>query len=237
MELRSLSTTWTKVSIYHLANKTSIVDKLINDRDAHGTEGHKHGHELATSMAELKKKTSCCPNMTPFILMIALSVHSVFEGLALGLATTEASVVNMLIAICIHKGAASSSLGISLVKTFPNDFSLCRKLITVFGAGGDRDTGKRPEMGAVAVADSDIVIVTDDNPRSEDPSLIRADVMAGAPGAHEIGDRRYAIAFAIEHAEPDDIVLIAGKGHEQGQIIMGRVLPFDDVEVARECAA
>ena len=111
------------------------------------------------------------------------------------------------------------------------------KLITVFGAGGDRDTGKRPEMGAVAVADSDIVIVTDDNPRSEDPSLIRADVMAGAKAAHEIGDRRYAIAFAIEHAEPDDIVLIAGKGHEQGQIIMGRVLPFDDVEVARECAA
>lgn len=111
------------------------------------------------------------------------------------------------------------------------------KLITVFGAGGDRDTGKRPEMGAVAVADSDIVIVTDDNPRSEDPALIRADIMAGAKGAHEIGDRRYAIAFAIEHAEPDDIVLIAGKGHEQGQIIMGRVLPFDDVEVARECAA
>ncbi|TSB04243.1 UDP-N-acetylmuramoyl-L-alanyl-D-glutamate--2,6-diaminopimelate ligase [Sphingorhabdus contaminans] len=111
------------------------------------------------------------------------------------------------------------------------------KLITVFGAGGDRDKGKRPEMGAIAVADSDITIVTDDNPRSEDPGLIRADIMAGAPGAHDIGDRRYAIAFAIEHAEPDDIVLIAGKGHEQGQIIMGRVLPFDDVEVARECAA
>ena len=111
------------------------------------------------------------------------------------------------------------------------------RLITVFGAGGDRDKGKRPEMGAIAVADSDIVIVTDDNPRSEDPGLIRADIMAGAAGAHEIGDRRYAIAFAIEHAEPDDIVLIAGKGHEQGQIIMGRVLPFDDVEVARECAA
>ncbi len=111
------------------------------------------------------------------------------------------------------------------------------KLITVFGAGGDRDKGKRPEMGAIAVADSDIAIVTDDNPRSEDPGLIRADIMAGAPGAHDISDRRYAIAFAIEHAEPDDIVLIAGKGHEQGQIIMGRVLPFDDVEVARECAA
>jgi UDP-N-acetylmuramoyl-L-alanyl-D-glutamate--2,6-diaminopimelate ligase len=111
------------------------------------------------------------------------------------------------------------------------------KLITVFGAGGDRDKGKRPEMGAVAVAGSDITIVTDDNPRNEDPGLIRAEVMAGAAGAHEIGDRRYAIAFAIEHAEPDDIVLIAGKGHEQGQIIMDRVLPFDDVEVARECAA
>jgi UDP-N-acetylmuramoyl-L-alanyl-D-glutamate--2,6-diaminopimelate ligase len=111
------------------------------------------------------------------------------------------------------------------------------KLITVFGAGGDRDKGKRPEMGAIAVADSDIAIVTDDNPRNEDPALIRADIMAGASGAHEIGDRRYAIAFAIEHAEPDDIVLIAGKGHEQGQIIMGRVMPFDDVEVARECAA
>jgi UDP-N-acetylmuramoyl-L-alanyl-D-glutamate--2,6-diaminopimelate ligase len=111
------------------------------------------------------------------------------------------------------------------------------KLITVFGAGGDRDKGKRPEMGAIAVADSDIAIVTDDNPRNEDPGLIRADIMADAPGAHDIGDRRYAIAFAIEHAEPDDIVLIAGKGHEQGQIIMGRVLPFDDVEVARECAA
>ena len=111
------------------------------------------------------------------------------------------------------------------------------KLITVFGAGGDRDKGKRPEMGAIAVEDSDIAIVADDNPRGEDPALIRDDIMQGAPGAHNIGDRRYAIAFAIEHAEPDDIVLIAGKGHEQGQEIAGRILPFDDVEVARECAA
>lgn len=110
------------------------------------------------------------------------------------------------------------------------------RLITVFGAGGDRDKGKRPEMGAIAVADSDITIVTDDNPRNEDPALIRDDIMMGATGAHNIGDRRYAIAFAIEHAEPDDIVLIAGKGHEQGQIIADRVLPFDDVEVARDCA-
>lgn len=111
------------------------------------------------------------------------------------------------------------------------------RLITVFGAGGDRDTGKRPEMGSVAVRLSDRVIVTDDNPRTEEPAAIRRDVMAGAPGAIEIGDRREAIAAAIAEAGPDDIVLIAGKGHEQGQIVGDRVLPFDDVAVARECAA
>ncbi|MDX3901385.1 MAG: UDP-N-acetylmuramoyl-L-alanyl-D-glutamate--2,6-diaminopimelate ligase [Sphingobium sp.] len=110
------------------------------------------------------------------------------------------------------------------------------RLIVLFGAGGDRDTGKRPEMGRVAIEMADHVIVTDDNPRSEEPSLIRAAVMAGAPGATEIGGRRDAIAAAIAQAGPDDIVLLAGKGHEQGQIIGDRVLPFDDVTVARECA-
>ncbi len=110
-------------------------------------------------------------------------------------------------------------------------------LRVVFGAGGDRDTGKRPEMGKVAVDLADSVYVTDDNPRSEDPALIRRDVMAGAPGAVEIGGRREAIAAAIAAAGSDDIVLIAGKGHEQGQIVGDRVLPFDDVTVARECAA
>ena len=111
------------------------------------------------------------------------------------------------------------------------------RLIVVFGAGGDRDTGKRPEMGAVAVRLADHVIVTDDNPRSEDPAAIRRDVLAGAPGAIEIGGRREAIAAAISEAGADDIVLLAGKGHEQGQIVGDRVLPFDDVTVARECAA
>jgi UDP-N-acetylmuramoyl-L-alanyl-D-glutamate--2,6-diaminopimelate ligase len=111
------------------------------------------------------------------------------------------------------------------------------KLITVFGAGGDRDSGKRPEMGAIAVKTSDIAIVTDDNPRSEDPATIRAAIMAGAPSAIEIGDRRSAIAHAISLAGADDIVLIAGKGHEQGQVVGDKVLPFDDVQVARECAA
>ncbi|AEG49117.1 UDP-N-acetylmuramoyl-L-alanyl-D-glutamate--2,6-diaminopimelate ligase [Sphingobium chlorophenolicum L-1] len=110
------------------------------------------------------------------------------------------------------------------------------RLITLFGAGGDRDAGKRPQMGKVAADLADHVIVTDDNPRSEEPSSIRAAVMAGAPGAEEIGGRRAAIAAAIAQAGADDIVLLAGKGHEQGQIIGDRVLPFDDVTVARECA-
>jgi UDP-N-acetylmuramoyl-L-alanyl-D-glutamate--2,6-diaminopimelate ligase len=110
------------------------------------------------------------------------------------------------------------------------------RLITLFGAGGDRDAGKRPLMGKVAAELSDHVIVTDDNPRSEEPSAIRAAVLAGAPEAEEIGGRRAAIAAAIGQAGADDIVLLAGKGHEQGQIIGDRVLPFDDVTVARECA-
>ena len=115
------------------------------------------------------------------------------------------------------------------------------RLIVVFGAGGDRDTGKRPEMGAVAAQAADVVIVTDDNPRSEDPAAIRAAIMAGAGAiARDIGDRRAAIAAAIGEAGAQDIVLIAGKGHEQGQIFGSgdsmRIEAFDDVEVARECA-
>jgi UDP-N-acetylmuramoyl-L-alanyl-D-glutamate--2,6-diaminopimelate ligase len=111
------------------------------------------------------------------------------------------------------------------------------RLITVFGAGGDRDVGKRPEMGAVAARMSDLVIVTDDNPRSEDPAVIRRDILAGAPSAKEVPGRREAIAAAMAEAGVDDIILFAGKGHEQGQIVGDKVLPFDDVTVARECAA
>ncbi|WP_029935463.1 UDP-N-acetylmuramoyl-L-alanyl-D-glutamate--2,6-diaminopimelate ligase [Sphingomonas sp. UNC305MFCol5.2] len=111
------------------------------------------------------------------------------------------------------------------------------RLILVFGAGGDRDTGKREPMGQAAAAGADVVIVTDDNPRGEDPAAIRAEVLKGAPDATEIGGRREAIAAAVAMAEAADIVLIAGKGHEQGQIVGDRVLPFDDVSVARECAA
>ncbi|MFT4027100.1 MAG: UDP-N-acetylmuramoyl-L-alanyl-D-glutamate--2,6-diaminopimelate ligase [Novosphingobium sp.] len=114
------------------------------------------------------------------------------------------------------------------------------RLIVVFGAGGDRDQGKRPEMGRVAATQADLAIVTDDNPRGEEPGEIRRMVLAGARGAREIGDRREAIVAAVAEAGKQDIVLIAGKGHEQGQVVgrgeAMRVLPFDDVTVARESA-
>jgi UDP-N-acetylmuramoyl-L-alanyl-D-glutamate--2,6-diaminopimelate ligase len=102
------------------------------------------------------------------------------------------------------------------------------KLTVVFGAGGDRDSGKRPIMGRVAVEGADKIIVTDDNPRSENPATIRAAILADAPGATEIGDRSEAIRKAIADLKGGDVLLIAGKGHETGQIIGDRVLPFSD---------
>ncbi len=108
------------------------------------------------------------------------------------------------------------------------------RLILVFGCGGDRDRGKRPLMGRIAAEAADLAIVTDDNPRSEDPSAIRAEILAAAPGALEIEGRRAAIARALAEARDGDVVLVAGKGHEQGQIIGSEVHPFDDVTVARE---
>jgi UDP-N-acetylmuramoyl-L-alanyl-D-glutamate--2,6-diaminopimelate ligase len=104
------------------------------------------------------------------------------------------------------------------------------RLLVVFGAGGDRDPGKRPLMGAVAVAKADRVIVTDDNPRSENAAAIRAAIMAAAPGAAEVGDRREAIRRAVAELRAGDILLIAGKGHETGQIIGDRIMPFSDHE-------
>ena len=103
------------------------------------------------------------------------------------------------------------------------------RLIVVFGAGGDRDRGKRPLMGAVAAELADAAIVTDDNPRSETPAAIRAEVLAGARGAKEIGDRREAIRAAAAMLGEGDILVVAGKGHEQGQIVGGVTHPFDDV--------
>ena len=103
------------------------------------------------------------------------------------------------------------------------------RLIVVFGAGGDRDRGKRPMMGEIAARLADVVVVTDDNPRSEDPAAIRAAILAAAPGAREIGDRRAAIAAATAMLTAGDVLVVAGKGHEQGQTVAGVVHPFDDV--------
>jgi UDP-N-acetylmuramoyl-L-alanyl-D-glutamate--2,6-diaminopimelate ligase len=105
------------------------------------------------------------------------------------------------------------------------------RLICVFGCGGDRDRGKRPVMGRIASDGADVVIVTDDNPRSEDPAAIRAAILAGAPGGREIGDRAEAIRAAVALMERGDVVLVAGKGHETGQIIGDRTVPFSDHEV------
>ena len=109
-------------------------------------------------------------------------------------------------------------------------------LAVVFGAGGDRDPGKRPLMGEAAATHADRVYVTDDNPRGEDPALIRRAVLAGCPGALDAGDRRSAIALALRELEPGDALVIAGKGHEAGQTIAGVTYPFDDAAVVRDLA-
>src|SRR5215468_1744109 len=112
-----------------------------------------------------------------------------------------------------------------------------RKLVVVFGAGGDRDAGKRPLMGAIAAENADGVIITDDNPRSEKPEAIRAAILAAAKGAREIGDRAAAIRAAIDELQPGDALLIAGKGHETGQIVGDRLLPFSDHEAVAAALA
>ena len=110
-----------------------------------------------------------------------------------------------------------------------------------FGAGGDRDRGKRPLMGEVAAANADRVIVTDDNPRGEDPAAIRAAILAAAPGAIEIADRGEAIRNAIDDLRSGDVLLIAGKGHETGQIVGERTIQFSDHDAVaaalKDCAA
>jgi UDP-N-acetylmuramoyl-L-alanyl-D-glutamate--2,6-diaminopimelate ligase len=107
------------------------------------------------------------------------------------------------------------------------------RLIVVFGAGGDRDKAKRPLMGAAAASLADLAIVTDDNPRSEDPAAIRRAILDAAPGALEVGDRRAAIRAAAAQLKAGDILVVAGKGHEQGQTVAGVVHPFDDVTETR----
>jgi UDP-N-acetylmuramoyl-L-alanyl-D-glutamate--2,6-diaminopimelate ligase len=107
------------------------------------------------------------------------------------------------------------------------------RIIVVFGAGGDRDAGKRPQMGAVAKLLADVAIVTDDNPRSEEPAAIRHTILEACPGAIEIGDRADAIRRGLAMLRTGDALLLAGKGHETGQIVAGKTLPFSDTDVAR----
>lgn len=111
------------------------------------------------------------------------------------------------------------------------------RLVVVVGCGGDRDPGKRPMMGRIAVEKADRAIITDDNPRSEDPAAIRAAILAAAPGAEEIGDRAEAIRTAVRDLSPGDILVIAGKGHETGQIVGSVTLPFSDHAVALRAIA
>lgn len=111
------------------------------------------------------------------------------------------------------------------------------RLICVFGCGGDRDKGKRPLMGAIAAEGADIAIVTDDNPRSEDPATIRREIMAASPGLTEIGDRAEAIRAGVAMLRQGDVLLVAGKGHESGQIVGETTLPFSDHEVVRAALA
>ncbi len=130
-----------------------------------------------------------------------------------------------------HKPAAVAALLDTLRAQVPG------RLIVVLGCGGDRDRGKRPLMGAAAAARAELLVVTDDNPRSEDPAQIRAAMLAGARAESargqvlEVGDRRAAIRVAVSHARPGDAVVVAGKGHETGQRVRGATLPFDDVAV------
>jgi UDP-N-acetylmuramoyl-L-alanyl-D-glutamate--2,6-diaminopimelate ligase len=111
------------------------------------------------------------------------------------------------------------------------------RLVVVFGCGGDRDPGKRPLMGEIAADKADLVFVTDDNPRSEEPAAIRRAIMVACPGAIEIGDRRAAIRAAIGELRAGDLLVVAGKGHERGQIVGDAVLPFDDAAEVRAALA
>jgi UDP-N-acetylmuramoyl-L-alanyl-D-glutamate--2,6-diaminopimelate ligase len=126
-----------------------------------------------------------------------------------------------------HKPAALATV-LAMLKPYATG-----RLVNVFGCGGDRDAGKRPMMGRISVDRADITIVTDDNPRTEDPALIRKAILAAAPGAREIGDRAEAIEAAVAMLKAGDVLVIAGKGHEEGQIVGKIVLPFSDHAVAR----
>jgi UDP-N-acetylmuramoyl-L-alanyl-D-glutamate--2,6-diaminopimelate ligase len=163
--------------------------------------------------------------------------QKVLEGLAglKGVAGRLESVGEVNGALCIvdyaHKPDALAHV-LDALRPFTRG-----NLICVFGCGGDRDRGKRPLMGEIAADKADIVIVTDDNPRSEDPAAIRAEILQAAPGATEIADRAVAIRTAVKKLKAGDVLVVAGKGHETGQIVDGRTLPFSDHDELRAAIA
>ncbi len=177
----------------------------------------------------------------------------VAAGLAIGSGSEPMAVFSALPHLCTVRGrmelAATRTSGASVFVDYAHTPDAIEtalralrphvmgRLLVVFGAGGDRDRGKRPLMGAAAARAADVVFVTDDNPRTEDAAAIRAEVMAGCPEATEIGDRAEAILTAVDALQPGDALLIAGKGHETGQIIGSDVLPFDDIEQASVAVA
>ena len=177
----------------------------------------------------------------------------VAAGLAIGAGGDPAAVIGTLPALRTVRGrmerAATRANGAQVFVDYahtpdalPTALTALRphvmgRLIVVFGAGGDRDRGKRPLMGRAAARAADVVFVTDDNPRTEDAGTIRAAVREGAPEATEIGDRAEAILTAVDALQPGDALLIAGKGHETGQVIGQDILPFDDIEQASVAVA
>jgi UDP-N-acetylmuramoyl-L-alanyl-D-glutamate--2,6-diaminopimelate ligase len=177
----------------------------------------------------------------------------VAAGLAIGSGSDPAAVIGVLPGLRTVRGrmerAATRTNGASVFVDYahtPDALAtalaalrphVMGRLLVVFGAGGDRDRGKRPLMGAAAAEAADVVFVTDDNPRTENPAAIRAAVCEGAPEATEIGDRAEAILTAVDALQPGDALLIAGKGHETGQVIGQDILPFDDIEQASVAVA
>jgi len=179
-------------------------------------------------------------------------VDNVLVAAALAMATGERDVLDQLPQLVGVRGrmelAARLPNGAAVYVDYAHTPDALERLLTalrphtagrlhvVFGAGGDRDRGKRPLMGAAAARLADAVVVTDDNPRSEDPAAIRRAILAACPGAQQIGDRARAIEAALNALGPGDVLAVAGKGHEQGQTIGGTVVPFDDVDVVRGLA-
>ncbi|MGO4705647.1 UDP-N-acetylmuramoyl-L-alanyl-D-glutamate--2,6-diaminopimelate ligase [Microvirga sp. 2MCAF38] len=166
-----------------------------------------------------------------------MPVHEILEGLSFlkGVPGRLERVGEVDGALCIvdysHKPDALAHV-LDALRPFTSG-----RLVCVFGCGGDRDRGKRPVMGRIAVEKADVVIVTDDNPRSEEPAAIRAEIMKAAPGAREIGDRALAIHEAVKGLQRGDVLVVAGKGHETGQIIGDRTLPFSDQDEVRAAIA